>query len=161
LKNMMKIDRRITALLLTVAAIIAIKISIDLLPPQTGKTQGEPKQAAVPDERKYPATRAEKEVDRRFKQAVAMLHAKRYEHAVTALQRVLKLAPEMPEAWFSLLQRFLFPQSSSHYFQYQPLQKQTGSPTSYHPANPLQRDSEPPKAGPVSASLSERLRSDS
>lgn len=38
------------------------------------------------------------EIDARFKQAVAMLHAKQYEHAITALHRVLELAPDMPEA---------------------------------------------------------------
>lgn len=38
------------------------------------------------------------EVDTRFKQGVVMLHAKQYEHAVTAFHRVLQLAPEMPEA---------------------------------------------------------------
>lgn len=37
------------------------------------------------------------EVDARFQQAVVMLHAKQYEHALTALHRVLQLAPEMPE----------------------------------------------------------------
>ena len=38
------------------------------------------------------------EIDVRFKQAVAMLHAKQYQHATTALHRVLELAPNMPEA---------------------------------------------------------------
>ena len=34
----------------------------------------------------------------RFDQAVVMLHAKQYEHAATALQRVLTLSPQLPEA---------------------------------------------------------------
>lgn len=38
------------------------------------------------------------EVARRFAQAVAMLHARQYEHATTALHRVLELAPTLPEA---------------------------------------------------------------
>jgi len=38
------------------------------------------------------------EIAVRFKQAVIMLHAKQYEHAATALHRVLELAPGMPEA---------------------------------------------------------------
>jgi Flp pilus assembly protein TadD len=38
------------------------------------------------------------EVNLRFQQAVVMLHAKQYDHAVTALHRVLALAPRMPEA---------------------------------------------------------------
>lgn len=39
--------------------------------------------------------RAELEVG--FRQAVVMLHARRYEHAVTALHRLLQIAPEVPE----------------------------------------------------------------
>lgn len=38
------------------------------------------------------------EVSQRFEQAVVMLHAREYEHAVTALHRLLELAPNMPEA---------------------------------------------------------------
>lgn len=37
------------------------------------------------------------EIDARFQQAVVMLHARQYEHALTALHRLLELAPEMPE----------------------------------------------------------------
>ena len=38
------------------------------------------------------------EVRQRFDQAVVMLHARQYEHAITALDRVIELAPAMPEA---------------------------------------------------------------
>lgn len=38
------------------------------------------------------------ELRQRFEQSVVMLHAKQYEHAITALHRVLQLAPRMPEA---------------------------------------------------------------
>lgn len=38
------------------------------------------------------------ELRQRFEQAVVMLHAKQYDHAITALHRVLELAPRMPEA---------------------------------------------------------------
>lgn len=38
------------------------------------------------------------EIDMRFKQAAAMLHIKQYQYAATALQRVLELAPKLPEA---------------------------------------------------------------
>ncbi len=41
-------------------------------------------------------TQAELQV--RFEQAVVMLHARQYEHAITALHRVLELAPRLPEA---------------------------------------------------------------
>ena len=38
------------------------------------------------------------ELRQRFDQAVVMLHAHQYEHAATALYRVLELAPTLPEA---------------------------------------------------------------
>ena len=38
------------------------------------------------------------ELRQRFDQATVMLHARQYEHATTALQRVLDLAPNLPEA---------------------------------------------------------------
>jgi Flp pilus assembly protein TadD len=38
------------------------------------------------------------ELKQRFSQAVVMLHARQYDHAITALHRVLELAPTMPEA---------------------------------------------------------------
>ena len=38
------------------------------------------------------------ELQERFEQAVVMLHAKQYDHAITALHRVLQLAPRLPEA---------------------------------------------------------------
>jgi Flp pilus assembly protein TadD len=44
----------------------------------------------------------DQELQQRFQQAVVMLHAKQYEHAVTALHRVLELAPRMPEAHVNL-----------------------------------------------------------
>ncbi|MBI1966078.1 MAG: tetratricopeptide repeat protein [Betaproteobacteria bacterium] len=38
------------------------------------------------------------EIEQRFSQGVVMLHARRYDHAVTAFHRVLELAPDLPEA---------------------------------------------------------------
>ena len=38
------------------------------------------------------------ELERRFEQAAVMLHAARFEYALAALDRVLELAPGMPEA---------------------------------------------------------------
>lgn len=38
------------------------------------------------------------ELQKRFEQAVVMLHARQYDHAITALHRVLEIAPRMPEA---------------------------------------------------------------
>jgi len=42
------------------------------------------------------------ELTTRFEQAVVMLHAKEYEHAMTALNRVIELAPRMPEAYVNM-----------------------------------------------------------
>jgi tetratricopeptide (TPR) repeat protein len=54
------------------------------------------------DPRSQPSTHAAQaradEVRVRFEQAVVMLHARQYEHAATALHRVIELDPELPEA---------------------------------------------------------------
>lgn len=42
------------------------------------------------------------EMDLRFRQGVIMLHAKQYEHAMTAFHRVLQLEPDLPEAHVNL-----------------------------------------------------------
>lgn len=52
-----------------------------------------------------PQTEEEKrmaEITTRFEQAVVMLHAKQYEHAATALHRVMILAPRMPEVYVNM-----------------------------------------------------------
>jgi tetratricopeptide (TPR) repeat protein len=41
-------------------------------------------------------------LDERFQQAVAMLHAKKYDYAIKALHRVIELAPQMPEAYVNM-----------------------------------------------------------
>lgn len=41
---------------------------------------------------------AQREIDLRFEQGVAMLHMKQYDHALTAFHRVLQLDPTLPEA---------------------------------------------------------------
>jgi tetratricopeptide (TPR) repeat protein len=43
-------------------------------------------------------TAGQGELGRRFNEAVVMLHARQYEHAAVALDRVLRLSPSMPEA---------------------------------------------------------------
>ncbi len=52
-----------------------------------------------------PKTEEEKrmaEITTRFEQAVVMLHAKQYEHAATALHRVMTLAPRIPEVYVNM-----------------------------------------------------------
>lgn len=61
-----------------------------------------PAPPSPPDARRNPEAHADAaraaEVRRRFDEAVVMLHAKQFEHAATALHRVLELAPSLPEA---------------------------------------------------------------
>ncbi len=42
------------------------------------------------------------QIDERFQQALAMLHAKQYDFAIKALHRVIELAPKMPEAYVNM-----------------------------------------------------------
>lgn len=44
-------------------------------------------------------SKAKEELGKRFQEGVVMLHAKQYEHALTAFHRVLQLDPQMPEAY--------------------------------------------------------------
>lgn len=57
---------------------------------------------AVTDLPAHARDQRSRETRERFDQAVLMLHAKQYEHAITALQRVLTLSPRMPEAHVNL-----------------------------------------------------------
>lgn len=77
-------DRRWVALAITLLAIAAGGALVQL----AGGRQGEVRES----------TAREHELRVRFDQGVTMLHAKQYEHAITALHRVLELAPQMPEA---------------------------------------------------------------
>lgn len=42
------------------------------------------------------------QIEERFQQALAMLHAKQYDFAIKALHRVIELAPKMPEAYVNM-----------------------------------------------------------
>lgn len=54
-----------------------------------------------------PQFEAEQRLVERFQQAVALLHAKRYDYAITALDSVLAIAPNMPEAYVNMGYAFL------------------------------------------------------
>jgi tetratricopeptide (TPR) repeat protein len=54
-----------------------------------------------------PQSEAEQHLLERFEQAVALLHAKRYDYAITALDSVLAISPNMPEAYVNMGYAFL------------------------------------------------------
>lgn len=90
-------DVRPRALALTLGLIVASGLLFSLSPEQYGAAVAEP---LLPrsEARAHAADKRREEIESRFVQGVAMLHAKQYEHALTAFHRVLELDPEMPEA---------------------------------------------------------------
>lgn len=54
-----------------------------------------------------PQSKLETQVMERFQQGVSLLHAKRYEYAITAMDSVLAIAPNMPEAYVNMGYAFL------------------------------------------------------
>lgn len=61
-------------------------------------------QAQMPREqpRSLPSDPRLAEIEARFEQAVIMLHARRYQEAIVALERVITLSPRLPEAYVNL-----------------------------------------------------------
>ncbi len=92
-------DCRATVLALVLAGIVAGGVGLQRLP-----GGAEPPAAASAridpwtDGAGHAAQARKQEIRTRFDQAVIMLHARRYEHAATALHRVLALDPTLPEA---------------------------------------------------------------
>jgi len=90
-------DRRLAAIAVTVVSIAALG-GLLALAARSGSSP-----APVPVTPVLGLSpQAADEVRQRFDQGVVMLHAKRYDHALTAFHRVLQLAPEMPEAHVNL-----------------------------------------------------------
>ena len=54
-----------------------------------------------------PQSEQERQVAERFQQAIGLLHAKRYDYAIAALDAVLELAPGMPEAYVNMGYAFI------------------------------------------------------
>lgn len=102
-----RLPRRDTRLILIGVAALAVLLGGWLVKLVPGSYQGGTSYFLDPVSEK---TRLE--TDQRFTQGIIMLHAKQYEHALTAFFRVMEIAPGMPEAYvnagFSLLglQRF-------------------------------------------------------
>jgi len=69
---------------------------------QTEQTMPPPAVTKSPAQPLTPEEERIAEITTRFEQAVVMLHAKQYEHATTALHRVMTLAPRMPEVYVNM-----------------------------------------------------------
>lgn len=82
-----RIDRRLFAIVATTGLVVAGGWALQAW-------NSEP--ATTPH--RHAEEKLKAEVDARFQQGIVMLHAKEYEHAMTAFHRVLQLAPAMPEA---------------------------------------------------------------
>lgn len=81
-------DRRWLAVLVTVASVALGGLGLNLWNERSTRSAAEA----------HAENALKAEVDLRFQQGVVMLHAREYEHAMTAFHRVLQLAPTMPEA---------------------------------------------------------------
>ena len=95
-------DLRVPAIVLSLTLVVGGGLLLDRLPASPERLANET----------HVREMKRQEIDRRFQQGLVMLHARRYDHALTAFHRVLQLAPQMPEAYvnagFALLgmQRF-------------------------------------------------------
>jgi len=97
-------DRRLRVVALTVAAVACGGLALAWIGGRIG--QPATQTLAVPDARLDPAghaaARRQAEAEERFAQGVIMLHAKRYEHALTAFHRVLELEPASPQTHINM-----------------------------------------------------------
>jgi len=74
------------------AGCLLLVVAIPLLLPRGAVFFGAPSVEA------HAREKARDEIRRRFDEGVVMLHAKEYQHALTAFHRVLEIDPKMPEA---------------------------------------------------------------
>jgi tetratricopeptide (TPR) repeat protein len=91
---------------LSVLLLLGIAALLVLLSRSPELASLEPRAQTAADADKHPRAHAraevEEEVSKRFQEAVMMLHAKQYDYAITALHRVIELAPRMPEAYVNM-----------------------------------------------------------
>lgn len=96
---MSSLDVRRPAMLVTIATVLVLGAALAWWP-EAARWASSPFEAGIRTDGR--AEHAEKqrqiEIRSRFDQGVVMLHAKQYEHAITAFHRVLELAPQLPEA---------------------------------------------------------------
>lgn len=90
----MRRDLRLYTALLVLSTALVAGGALNWLPQRTKRVAtASPPPAAAPAAPAYAG-----ELHERFQQAAAMLHAGRHADALTALERVLALAPDLPEA---------------------------------------------------------------
>ena len=88
-------DMRLRMFLLTIVLVVAGGLAIAYLPDSLHTFMANRSEEA---RTAHLREKTEIEIKQRFQQGVVMLHAKQYEHALTAFHRVIELAPNMPEA---------------------------------------------------------------
>jgi hypothetical protein len=94
-------DVRPWAFAIAVSAIVLVGVVLSLFSAsESPRTVADALLAGIKpvDQASHVAAKRREETELRFQQGVVMLHAKEYDHAVTAFHRVLELSPEMPEA---------------------------------------------------------------
>ena len=82
-------DLRVPAIVLALTLVVGGGLLLDRIPDSSNERLAN---------EKHVREMKRKEIDDRFQQGLVMLHARQYDHALTAFHRVLQLAPEMPEA---------------------------------------------------------------
>lgn len=91
-------DQRLRALVVLLVSVVFGGLAISWLPRGGVFPAPQPIANAKLDPSGHADQRRKAEIEARFQQGVVMLHAKQYEHALTAFHRLLALAPELPEA---------------------------------------------------------------
>lgn len=95
---MSKRDYRPAGIVITFISVTALGYLLATLPPPSPEPATPAGQSEESVARQHVQQARKQEIDTRFQQAVAMLHAKEYDYALKALHRVLDLSPQMPEA---------------------------------------------------------------
>ncbi len=87
--------RSLTLVVVPVAVLLLLLAGLAITLQPRGGGFPDLKQALPPS---IELQRQQAEIAQRFQQGVVMLHAKKYEYALTSFKRVIELAPDMPEA---------------------------------------------------------------
>ena len=91
-------SRRLFTVMLSAGLIVAFGSLFAVLQGAENKPPPTVQIPAHTDPEGHMAAAEKQEIDLRFQQAVTMLHAKQYEYAAAAIERILKMRPDMPEA---------------------------------------------------------------